>query len=154
MTSQTNLASVIEHQYLVYLHNRGYTLGNNDRGHLRMQRLKRRAKPRVSREVERRGGVVKYNDAWVAYQRPCDGKPLALAAGEVFTAGFNNAVKLLGLLAYKIRRLSVGKGIPEVLVGCMRVSPLKVSSDGACDQRGVLRHKRDKMTQLRKGVLR
>src|SRR5690348_8642689 len=71
---------------------------DDDRRAAAHQRIERRLHLALGFRIERRGGLIQYQDRRVLEQRPRDGKALTLAAGEAQAVFADERVETIGRL--------------------------------------------------------
>ena len=138
MCSQSHLFTMVKNKNLVCLHNRSYTLRNNDARSGCTELAECRTEVSIRSKIKCGGSVIQDNNAWASHQSASDGQTLTLTTREVLSTTLNNAIKLIGFLPDKVCCLSNFKSFPNFLIGSVWILPAKVCANGTADQRDVL----------------
>ena len=143
-------APVVQHQYQVGAHDGGGALGDDEHRGPVVQGQYGPAQPGVRGHVQGRGAVVQDQDLRPARQRPGDGQPLPLAAGQVAAVLLDLRVQA-ALGRQHVRSLGGLGGGQQLGVGGVGPAPAQVVPYGALEQRGLLHHHADPAAQRRLG---
>ena len=113
-----------------------------------VSRLSAARSMRVGLEVEGREAVVEHVDVGLLDERPGDGQPLPLPAGDVGAALGDRLVETLGHGLHELLRLRDLQRVPQFLVGGVRVAVAQVAGHGAREEEGLLRDEPDVLPQI------
>ena len=140
--------AALQHHDLVGVDDGRHPLRDDDHGGLRDHRAQRGSQPRVGGQVQRGERVVEQVDLWAADQRPSDGQPLALPAGDVGAALRDRRLQAVGHRGHEVPALGDLQRGPQLLVGGVRVAVPQVAGHRSGEQVGPLRDQPDPPPQL------
>ena len=143
MGADTGDTSFIQHYNLFRVHNGGNSLGYNQDSSVLSIPFQGFPQFCVGLEVQSGEGVVKNIDGGFFHQCSGDGKPLALAAGNVGTALADFRLKAFGKFVNKFRCLGdICAGFQQIFPGVF-VAVAQVAGNGAAEQQSLLVDVRD-----------
>ena len=93
--------------------------------------------------IDRAGGLVQDQDAWVGEYGPGDGDALLLAAGELDSALADLCVVAVRHSTDKLVRVGGLRGGGDLLVGRVELAIFDIHARGAVEQERVLQHHPD-----------
>ena len=135
----TDHAAVLEHHDQVGVADGRDPLRDDQHRRVAGDRLERRAQPGVGGQVERGERVVEDVDLRLADQRPGDGQPLPLAAGDVAAALGDRGLQAVGHRLDEVAALGDLQGLPHLFLGRVRLAVPQVVGDGPGEQERLLR---------------
>ncbi len=148
MGADADDAPVLDDDDLIRLRHRRNALGHNDHRRTRGRFAQGGPYPCVGVHVERREGVVEQVDGGPADDRPRDGQPLTLTAGEIDAALGDSHVQTVRMGADEI----IGGGhlqrVPHVVFGGIGLAVAQVVRHGAGEQIAALRNQADRRPEL------
>ncbi len=140
-------AAVVDHHDAVGESQRRAAVGHEQGGATLHQLVERSVDLVLDAGVDRRGGVVEDQDARVGEQRPGQGQPLALPAGQGHAALAHGRVVPTGGVHDEVVRLGrPGDGL-DLRVGRVLAPVGDVGAEGVGEQEAVLEHHADLVAQ-------
>jgi hypothetical protein len=121
----------------------GEAVGDGKAGAARFQRLERALHHELARRVERAGRLVEKQDRSIGEQRPRDGKPLALAAGERRAALAERRVEALRQTGDELPGVGALAGFEHFFAARLRTPVAHVLEHAGGEDHRLLRHHRD-----------
>ena len=132
-------ASVVEHEDLIGVADRGQAVRDRDRGAPPGQLVERKLHGALGLGVERGGGLVEDQYGRVAKDRARDRDALLLAAGEAIAALADGRVVAVGQRGDELVDLRRPRRLLDLPVAGLRTGEAQILADGGVEEVGLLR---------------
>ena len=128
MRACSNNSTMIQYKDLITLSDCGNALGNQKYSTV-FQCCDGFAQLCIRGIIKRTCRIIQNQNLWIGNNGSCDGKSLFLTTRQIPTTLFDHCIKSILLSLNHFRCLSERQSLPDLFIGCFRISHLHVFTD-------------------------